>query len=213
MTGVWYTRQGAAPGKVAAAGEPQTGGRRLRERVRVGILAGLVAVVVIGDFVGVVAEREEQATAAAERLRVTWKPGPRIADLQDVATALRAQASSTRTLLDTGDVDSAVAALKGDRRMAGVIARAGRDRERPMPRDVVAMLDGHRLVMRRRDSARIVERARSRRGGARTTAAPACVRARRRSCPPWRARSPSSADTGGGRAGRRGRRWPFPRAA
>ena len=59
---------------------------------------------------------------------------------------------------------TAVAALKGDRRMAGVIARAVRDRERPMPRDVVAMLDGHRLVMRRRDSARIVERARSRRG-------------------------------------------------
>ena len=48
--------------------------------------------------------------------------------------------------------------------MAQVIAKAIRDRERPMPRDVVAMLDGHRLVLRRRESARIIERTRARRG-------------------------------------------------
>jgi len=58
----------------------------------------------------------------------------------------------------------ATAALKSDARMAKVIARAVRDRERPMPRDVVAMLDGHRLVLRRRESARISDRTRSRRG-------------------------------------------------
>ncbi|HEY7106362.1 MAG TPA: UvrD-helicase domain-containing protein [Acidimicrobiia bacterium] len=58
----------------------------------------------------------------------------------------------------------AVAAVKGDRRMARVIANAVSDRERPMPRDVVVVLDRHRLHLRRRDSARIVERARARRG-------------------------------------------------
>ena len=52
----------------------------------------------------------------------------------------------------------AVAAVKGDGRMARVIANALRDRERPMPREVVAQLDGYRLRMRPRDSVRIIER-------------------------------------------------------
>ena len=56
------------------------------------------------------------------------------------------------------------AAIKGDARMAKVIAAAISDRERPMPRDVIVTLDGYRLRMRRRDSTRIIERARARRG-------------------------------------------------
>ena len=56
----------------------------------------------------------------------------------------------------------AVAAVKGDRRMARVIAAAVTDRERPMPRDVMVTLDRHRLLLGRRDSARIVERTRAR---------------------------------------------------
>jgi len=39
-------------------------------------IPGLIAVVRIGDFVGVVAEREENAVKAAARLKVTWKPTP-----------------------------------------------------------------------------------------------------------------------------------------
>jgi DNA helicase IV len=57
-----------------------------------------------------------------------------------------------------------VAALKGDARMAQVIARALRDRERPVRDDVVVVLDGHVLRLRRADSKRIVERVRRRRG-------------------------------------------------
>jgi DNA helicase IV len=63
-----------------------------------------------------------------------------------------------------GSEPPALAALKGDRRMAGVIARAVADRERPMPRDVVVPIDGYRLRLRRRDSARMVDRTRARRG-------------------------------------------------
>ena len=63
-----------------------------------------------------------------------------------------------------GEEPSPVAAVKGDARMAKVIAAAVADRERPMPRDVMVTLDGYRLRMRRRDSARIVERTRARRG-------------------------------------------------
>jgi DNA helicase IV len=59
---------------------------------------------------------------------------------------------------------AATAALKGDVRMARVIAGAVADRERAMPRDVVVTLGSHRLRLRRRDSARIVERTRARRG-------------------------------------------------
>ncbi|CAL75967.1 putative Isoquinoline 1-oxidoreductase [Bradyrhizobium sp. ORS 278] len=70
---------------------------------------GLVDVVVIGDFIGVVAEREEQAILAAERLQVSWKPVPTLRDLDDVETALRANPSEPRRLLDKGDVDAAIA--------------------------------------------------------------------------------------------------------
>jgi DNA helicase IV len=59
---------------------------------------------------------------------------------------------------------AAAAAVKGDVRMAKVLAAAIGDRERPMPRDVVIVLDGYVLRLRRRDSSRIVERAHGRRG-------------------------------------------------
>src|SRR6476660_8117082 len=73
-------------------------------------IAGLVAVVRIGDFVGVIAEREENAIKAAAQLKVSWKPTPNLPDLKDVETALRANPSTPRTLIDKGDVDAAVAA-------------------------------------------------------------------------------------------------------
>src|ERR1700737_3617878 len=73
-------------------------------------IPGLVAVVRIGDFVGVIAEREENAVKAAAQLKVTWKPTPTLPDLGDVETALRANPSTPRTLIDKGNVDAAIAA-------------------------------------------------------------------------------------------------------
>jgi nicotinate dehydrogenase subunit B len=73
-------------------------------------IPGLVAVVRIRDFVGVVAEREENAVKAAAQLKVTWKPTPTLPDMKDVETALRANPSTPRTLIDKGDVDAAIAA-------------------------------------------------------------------------------------------------------
>ena len=72
-------------------------------------IPGLVAVVHIGDFVGVVAEREENAIRAAEQLKVSWKPAPALTDLSDVETALRTNPSTPRTLIDKGHVDAAIA--------------------------------------------------------------------------------------------------------
>jgi nicotinate dehydrogenase subunit B len=72
-------------------------------------IPGLVAVVRIGDFIGVVAEREENAVKAAQRLRVSWKPTPTLPDLANIETALRANPSTPRTLIDKGDVEAAIA--------------------------------------------------------------------------------------------------------
>jgi len=72
-------------------------------------IPGMVAVVRIGDFIGVVAEREENAIKAASQLKVSWKPTPTLPDLGDIETALRANPSTPRTLIDKGDVDSAIA--------------------------------------------------------------------------------------------------------
>ena len=71
-------------------------------------IPGLVAVVRIADFVGVVAEREENAIKAAARLKLTWKKVPTLPDLGDIETALRANPSTPRTLIDKGDVDAAL---------------------------------------------------------------------------------------------------------
>ena len=72
-------------------------------------IPGIAGVVVIGDFVGVVAEREEHAAQAAKQLAVSWRPGPRLPDLTDIEAAIRANPSTPRTLLERGDVDAAIA--------------------------------------------------------------------------------------------------------
>ncbi len=68
---------------------------------------GLVDVIVQGDFIGVVAEREEYAVLAARRLRVHWKPVPPLSALDDPEPALRANPSTRRELLDDGEMPAA----------------------------------------------------------------------------------------------------------
>jgi len=72
-------------------------------------IPGIRAVVVIRDFVGVVAEREEHAEQAMRELRVSWKPWPGMPDLGDLAQALRDNPATQRLLVDEGDVDGALA--------------------------------------------------------------------------------------------------------
>jgi len=61
--------------------------------------------VVVGDFVAVVAEREEHAMLAARRLKVAWREAPPLPDLTDLERALRAGATNRRVLLDEGEVE------------------------------------------------------------------------------------------------------------
>src|SRR4051812_15642713 len=80
------------------------------DETSVGHVPGIVAIVTIGDFVGVVAEREENAVKAAAQLKVSWKNVPPLPDLKDIETALRANPSTRRVLMDKGNVEAAIAA-------------------------------------------------------------------------------------------------------
>ena len=71
-------------------------------------IPGIRAVVVEGDFVGVVAEREEYAVEAALKLNVRWKNWQTSSGLGDINAALRANPATVRRLVDQGDVDAAL---------------------------------------------------------------------------------------------------------
>jgi nicotinate dehydrogenase subunit B len=71
-------------------------------------IPGVRRVVVIRDFVGIVAEREEQAEAAMRALKVRWKPWPGMPALGELKHALRANPATRRVLVDEGDVRAAI---------------------------------------------------------------------------------------------------------
>ena len=73
-------------------------------------LPGIVKLVVQGDFIGIVAQREDQAEAAMHALRVDWKPWPALPPLDDLARALSANPSTARVVAEQGDVSAARAA-------------------------------------------------------------------------------------------------------
>src|SRR5690242_6507032 len=79
------------------------------DRQAIADVPGVVAVVVEGDFVGVVAEREEYAAEAAARLDVRWKPWTFGQNLGDLENAIRTNPSTSRKLVDEGNVDAALA--------------------------------------------------------------------------------------------------------
>ncbi|MCR5865735.1 molybdopterin cofactor-binding domain-containing protein [Aquincola sp. J276] len=86
-------------------------GRTLQsvDRDSIGHLHGIVDLVVIGDFIGIVAEREDQAEAAMQALQVQWKPWPGLQALHDVENAVRSNPATRRLLLEKGDVRTAIA--------------------------------------------------------------------------------------------------------
>ena len=72
-------------------------------------IPGIVRVVVIRDFVGVVAMREEQAAKAAQALKVTWKAwNHKLPNMDDIAQAIRDNPRVQRVVLDKGNVDQAL---------------------------------------------------------------------------------------------------------
>ncbi|MEN5082881.1 molybdopterin cofactor-binding domain-containing protein [Bosea sp. TWI1241] len=81
------------------------------DRESIAHVPGIVALVVEGDFIGIVAEREEQAAEAAQALKTQWRDFTP-PDLSDLAQALRAHPSTPRRLVDEGDVEAALQTLE-----------------------------------------------------------------------------------------------------
>jgi nicotinate dehydrogenase subunit B len=72
-------------------------------------ISGIRKIVVIRDFVGIVAEREEQAEQALRELQVRWKPWPGLQGLDNLAQAISNNPATHRVLVNQGDVDVAFA--------------------------------------------------------------------------------------------------------
>jgi nicotinate dehydrogenase subunit B len=68
---------------------------------------GLRAVIVVGDFVGVVAEREDFAIRAARKLKVEWRPLPPLTSMDDIERTISDAPATRRLLLEEGDVELA----------------------------------------------------------------------------------------------------------
>ncbi len=71
-------------------------------------LPGNVRLVGLGNFVGVVADREEHAIAAGAALRVTWQGGTALPEMAALPAALKAAPVTERLVQESGDVDAAI---------------------------------------------------------------------------------------------------------
>ncbi len=69
---------------------------------------GLVKVVQHGNFIGVVAEREEQAILAAGKLKVEWDEKPTLPPMQDLYAHLRTIPTLDQPLTDDENVEAAL---------------------------------------------------------------------------------------------------------
>ncbi|HSK87057.1 MAG TPA: molybdopterin cofactor-binding domain-containing protein, partial [Anaerolineales bacterium] len=72
-------------------------------------LPGLVKLVQRGDFIGVVAEREEQAIQAARQLKVEWQETPVYPRMEDLFAAWCSQPTEDGVLVEQGDFENAFA--------------------------------------------------------------------------------------------------------
>jgi CO/xanthine dehydrogenase Mo-binding subunit len=70
-------------------------------------IAGLVKVVQRGNFIAVVAEREEQAILAAQQLKVEWREKASLPPMQDLYTTLVSQPTEDNLLVEQGDYETA----------------------------------------------------------------------------------------------------------
>lgn len=72
-------------------------------------IPGLIEVVQRGNFIGVVAEREEQAIRAAKQLRVEWEETVTYPKIQDLYATLRSQPTQDKVVIEQGDFERAFA--------------------------------------------------------------------------------------------------------
>jgi nicotinate dehydrogenase subunit B len=70
-------------------------------------IPGIVKLVQRGNFIGVVAEREEQAIAAAKQLKVEWREAVTYPHMQDLYETLRNQPTQDTIVVEQGDFKQA----------------------------------------------------------------------------------------------------------
>ena len=123
---------------------PPSPGARLAafDDARTRALRGVVSVVRDGRFIGVTAQREEDAVAALERLRADcrWEESPTLPDCAQLAEWLRAQPADTTLVEEKGDASAAAAATRRARFTRPFIAHASLG-----PSCAVARWEGGRL--------------------------------------------------------------------
>lgn len=72
-------------------------------------IPGLIKIVQRGNFIGVIAEREEQAIQASKQLKVEWQETATYPNIQDLYGALRSQPTQDNIVIEQGDFEQAFA--------------------------------------------------------------------------------------------------------
>jgi CO/xanthine dehydrogenase Mo-binding subunit len=72
-------------------------------------LPGIVRLVQRGNFIGVIAEREEQALLASQQLKVEWSEAPSMPPKEELYSWIRSQPTEDSVLVDDGEVDQIIA--------------------------------------------------------------------------------------------------------
>ncbi|MGK8842711.1 molybdopterin cofactor-binding domain-containing protein [Serratia marcescens] len=113
LPGMLHGRVVRPPYVGADSSAPLGGGLLSVDESSIAHLPGIVKLVVINDFIGIVAEREEQAIAAMRQLKTEWKPWAGLPDLSPEAlpAALEANPKTDRVLRDDAGTDAALALL------------------------------------------------------------------------------------------------------
>src|SRR5262245_54055230 len=72
-------------------------------------ISGLIKSVQRANFIGVVAEREEQAIQAAKQLKVEWQEAAGYPNIQNLYSILRSQPTQDNVVIERGDFERAFA--------------------------------------------------------------------------------------------------------
>ena len=76
-------------------------------------IPGLIKIVQRGNFIGVVAEREEQSIRAAKQLKVKWHETPAYPNIKDLYSTLRSQPTQDNIVIEQGDFERAFVGIAG----------------------------------------------------------------------------------------------------
>ena len=95
--------KGMLHGRVVRARRPGARVLRLNDSAVQG-----AQVIRLGNFIGVVAEHEEQAIKAAAQLQVTWEETEDLPPMEHLYDWMRAQATTDHVIAETGDVEGAM---------------------------------------------------------------------------------------------------------